>query len=62
MIQIPPAVRDRLYPIALAVVALLGGYGLISESMIPLWIALASAVVGVGTATAYRPSKTLPDK
>lgn len=60
--QIPPAVRDRLYPISLAVIALLGGYGLLAEQTIPLWIALAAAVLGTGTATAYRPSKTLGSK
>lgn len=59
MIQIPPAVRDWLYPVALAVIALLGGYGLVAEQMIPLWIALAAALLGTGTATAYRPSRTL---
>ena len=60
--QIPAAVRDRLYPISLAVIALLGGYGLLAEQTIPLWIALAAAVLGTGTATAYRPSKTLDSK
>lgn len=59
MIQIPPAVRDRLYPVTLALIALLGGYGLLAEQMIPLWIALAAALLGTGTATAYRPAKTL---
>lgn len=57
--RIPPGVRDRLYPTALAVVALLGGYGLISEQQAPLWAALAFALLGTGTATAYRPSRTL---
>lgn len=57
--SIPPAVRDRLYPIALAVIALLGGYGLLADAVVPLWIALAAAILGTGTATAYRPAKTL---
>lgn len=59
MIQIPRAVRNRLYPISLALIALAGGYGLLAEQMIPLWIALAAALLGTGTATAYRPSRTL---
>lgn len=58
-IKITPEFRDYLYPVALAVIALLGGYGLIAESKIPLWIALVSAVLGLATATVYRPSKTL---
>lgn len=57
---IPPRIRDWLYPVVLAVVALLGGYGIIEEEMTPLWIAFAAAILGTGTATAYRPSKTLP--
>lgn len=57
---IPPHVRDWLYPVALAVVALLGGYGIVEEEMTPLWIALVAAILGTGTATAYRPSRTLP--
>jgi hypothetical protein len=59
---IPARVRDYAYPIALAVVVLLGGYGLISDSVLPAWIALVSAIVGTGTATVYRPAKTLPKR
>ena len=61
---IPPKIRDWLYPVALAVLALLGGYGIIADEMIPLWGALAAAIFGLGTATAYRPGKrpeTAPD-
>lgn len=57
---IPPRWRNYLYPIALAVVALLGGYGIVEQEMTPLWVALAAALLGTGTATVYRPSKTLP--
>lgn len=55
MPTIPAPIRRRLYPVCLAVIALAGGYGLIAEAQIPLWIALAAAVVGSGTATAHRP-------
>lgn len=54
---IPPHVRNRLYPVVLAAIALLGGYGLVADEMIPLWVALAGSLLGVGTATAYRPSR-----
>lgn len=57
---IPARVRDYAYPIALAVLALAGGYGLISEHVIALWGALAVAVLGLGTATAYRPARSIP--
>lgn len=53
---IPAKLRRYLYPVLLAVVALLGGYGIIADSMAPLWGALAAALLGTGTATAYRPS------
>lgn len=54
---IPPHVRDWLYPVSLAVLALLGGYGLVSETMLASWAALIAAIFGLGTATAYRPTK-----
>ena len=58
---IPAHVRDWLYPVVVAVVALAGGYGLIADEMIPLWIALAAAILGTGTATAYRPGRAPGD-
>lgn len=61
---IPPHVRDWLYPVALAVLALLGGYGLVADEMLASWGALLAALFGLGTATAYRPGKrpeTAPD-
>lgn len=57
---IPAHIRDWLYPIALAVISLLGAYGVIEANHIALWGALATAILGVGTATVYRPSKS-PD-
>lgn len=54
---IPAHVRDWLYPVVVAVVALAGGYGMIADEMIPLWIALAASLLGAGTATAYRPGR-----
>ncbi|MGC0144770.1 phage holin [Pseudactinotalea sp. Z1732] len=56
---IPARVRDWLYPVALAALAVAGGYGLLSESEIALWGALVAALLGLGTATAYRPHKTV---
>lgn len=58
---IPPRVRDWLYPVVLAVVALAGGYGLVADEMVPLWVALVSALLGAGTATAYRPGRAPGD-
>lgn len=50
-----PAVRIWLYGVVLAVIALLGGYGLITDSVAPLWVALAAALLGQGTAMAHTP-------
>ena len=58
---IPPHVRDWLYPIVLAVLALLGGYGLVADQMVSLWAALIAAIFGLGTATAYRPGRAPGD-
>lgn len=55
---IPASVRDWLYPISLAVIALLGSYGVIESSQTALWGSLAASLLGVGTATVYRPSKS----
>lgn len=51
-----PQVRSWLYGISLAVIALLGGYGLIADELAPLWIALASAVLGTATALVHKPT------
>ena len=50
-----PAVRIWLYGVVLAVIALLGGYGLITDTIAPLWVALAAALLGQGTAMAHTP-------
>lgn len=56
---IPPRWRDWLYPVSTALVLLLAGYGYISDERAPLWIGLVAALLGTGTAAAYRPSRTL---
>ena len=56
---IPARLRDYLYPVTLAALALAGGYGIIAEEQIALWGALAAALLGTATATAYRPRKTV---
>lgn len=56
---IPASVRRRLYPCALAVIALAVAYGLLSGEQAAAWSNLAAALVGAATAglgTAYRPS------
>ena len=58
---VPAKVRDFLYPILLAALPLLAAWGVIAETDIPLYAALGAALLGVVTATAYRPSKTIPD-
>lgn len=50
-----PVVRTWLYGVVLAVIALLGGYGLITDTIAPLWVALAAALLGQGTAMAHTP-------
>lgn len=48
-------VRLALYPVVLALVLLLVGYGAVAAEKAPLWLALAAAVLGVtGTETARR--------
>lgn len=52
---IPARLRGYLYPIALAALLLLAGYGVIEESKVALWAGLVTAIFGLSTATAYRP-------
>jgi hypothetical protein len=47
-------VRRALYPIVVAVVALLVAYGLLDAERVPLWLALAVAVLGIGGTEAAR--------
>ena len=54
---IPPPVRSWLYGITTALIPLLRAYGVISDQIAPLWIALAGAILATGTALAYRPTR-----
>lgn len=60
----PPAVRQYLYSVLLATIPLLLVYGIIDGSAVALWVGLAGAVLGLGTATAaitsQRRDGTLP--
>lgn len=48
--------RAHLYRILTAVALLAAGYGLVSDTELPLWLGLAGAVLGTGTASAYTPT------
>lgn len=50
-----PTVRAWAYSVVIAIIAILGGYGLITDSIAPLWVALAAALLGQGTAMAHTP-------
>lgn len=50
-----PQVRAWLYGICLAVIALLGAYGIITAEVVPMWISLASAILGTATALVHTP-------
>ena len=50
-----PVIRTWLYGVVLAIIAILGGYGLITDTIAPLWVALAAALLGQGTAVAHTP-------
>lgn len=56
---VPPRVRDYAYPILAAGTALGVTYGLVSEAEAAAWLGLGAALLGLGTATAYRPARTL---
>lgn len=47
-------IRRALYPVIVAVVALLVGYGLVGPELAPLWIGLAVAVLGPAATEAAR--------
>lgn len=53
--------RGWLYRVVTAVALLLAGYGIVSESDLPLWLGLAGAVLGTGTASVYSPTRKAPD-
>lgn len=52
-----PTVRSWLYGIALAVLPILVGYGILTEAEAPLWAALIGSVLVPGVAFANRPTK-----
>ena len=52
---IPPAARRYLYGIVTALVPLLIDYGVLEATQAALWLALAAAVLGTGTALAHTP-------
>ena len=52
-----PKIRTYIYNIVLALLPILTFYGLITDTIAPLLLALASAILGMGTAVAYRPTK-----
>lgn len=51
-----PTVRRWVYGIVTALVPLLVVYGLVEESTAPLWLALASSVLGTTTALLHTPT------
>lgn len=55
-----PTVRAWAYSVVIAIIAILGGYGLITDSIAPLWVALAAALLGQGTAIAHTPKTGTP--
>lgn len=54
---IPPAVRTWLYAVTTAVGPLLIAYGVVDDQTWPIWLGLAGAFLGTGTALAYRPTR-----
>lgn len=47
--------RAWLYRVMLAAGLLAAGYGLVSDTELPLWLGLGGALLGTGTATVYTP-------
>ena len=45
--------RNAIYAVLVALVALLGSYGVISNVQAALWLALGSAVLGLGMAFTF---------
>lgn len=41
--------RKWLYGVTVAVLAVLAGYGVISDDQVPLWLALVGAVLGIAS-------------
>lgn len=53
-------IRRALWPVAIAVVALLGGYGVLTHEVSLLWLGLAAAVLGVGGGEVARSAAWAP--
>lgn len=57
-----PTVRAWAYSVVIAIIAILGGYGVITDTLAPLWVALAAALLGQGAALAHTPKRVIePD-
>lgn len=56
-----PTVRAWAYSVVIAIIAILGGYGVITDTLAPLWIALATALLGQGAALAHTPKRIISD-
>ena len=52
--------RAWLYRVVAAVIVLAAGYGLVSDSQTALWLGLAAALLGTGTAVANTPRRPAP--
>ena len=53
-----PQVRTWVYGVLTCAVPLLIAYGILDEVTAALWLALAGAVLGLGTAYMHTPTKT----
>ena len=51
-----PSLRRYVYGITLAVMPLLTAYGIVSDTLAPLWVAVLSSVLVPGLALAHTPS------
>lgn len=56
-----PTVRAWAYSVVIAIIAILGGYGVITDTLAPLWVALAAALLGQGAALAHTPKRVAGD-
>lgn len=54
-----PTVRAWAYSVVIAIIAILGGYGVITDTLAPLWVALAAALLGQGAALAHTPKRII---
>lgn len=57
---IPARWRNYLYPVAAAILVVLQVYGYLTQEQVAAWLGVVAALCGLGVATAYRPSRTLP--